>query len=151
MKVKQCQVAFLWTSLLPLVTYRLGRRLEVEKHLAEQDTPTLLGMSVLHLGHPSLHGGLLIVATEQQLGRIATLHILKHANPVVHGGMRVGRQVVDLLPSIDLEGGGTFGATDATGLVQLDLTLRLPLYIVLTLPVVQRAILEDEPTLAPGL
>lgn len=108
-------------------------------------------MSVLHLGHPTLHGGLLIVATEQQLGRIATLHILKHANPVVHGGMRVGRQVVDLLPSIDLEGGGTFGATDATGLVQLDLTLRLPLYIVLTLPVVQRAILEDEPTLAPGL
>lgn len=108
-------------------------------------------MSVLHLGHPTLHGGLLVVATEQQLGRIATLHILKHANPVVHGGMRVGRQVVDLLPSIDLEGGGTFGATDATGLVQLDLTLRLPLYIVLTLPVVQRAILEDEPTLAPGL
>lgn len=108
-------------------------------------------MSVLHLGHPTLHGGLLIVATEQQLGRIATLHILKHANPVVHGGMRVGRQVVDLLSSIDLEGGGTFGATDATGLVQLDLTLRLPLYIVLTLPVVQRAILEDEPTLAPGL
>lgn len=108
-------------------------------------------MSVLHLGHPTLHGGLLIVATEQQLGRIATLHILEHANPVVHGGMRVGRQVVDLLPSIDLEGGGTFGATDATGLVQLDLTLRLPLYIVLTLPVVQRAILEDEPTLAPGL
>lgn len=74
-------------------------------------------MTVFHLGHPALHGGLLVVATEQQLGGIPPLHVLEHPDPIVHSGVRVRGEVVDLFARVYLEGGGSLRTIDSTNLI----------------------------------
>lgn len=108
-------------------------------------------MAILHFGHPALDGRLLVVARQQQLGGVPTLHILQHPDPVVHRGHRVGRQVVDLFAGVDLEGGRTVGFGDAALLVEQDLALRLAVHVVLALPVGEHAVFQHKPAFAPRL
>lgn len=128
-------------------------------------------MTILHLGHPTLNGGLLIVSAQQQLGGVPALHILQHPNPVVHRGIRIGRQIVHLLAGVDFKRGSTLGANYPAQIVEHDLALwfsiwqrqynkckaqsyadnLLPIHVVLTFPVGQTAVLQHKPSLSPCL
>lgn len=133
----------------PHVTHRFPGRLKVQEHLAQQDAPTLFRVPVLYLRDPALHRRLLVVPAEQQLGGVPPLHVLQHPDPVVHGGVRVGRQVVHLLAGVDLERGRALGPVYPAGLVQRDRPLGLPVHVVLALPVRELAVFQHEPPLAP--
>lgn len=88
----------IWVS-----TYHVIGALKVEKHLPDENAPTLLGMSVFHLGQPALNRWFIVLFTQQQFGRISPLYVLQNPDPVFHRCYRVSSQIISFLTCRYLE------------------------------------------------
>ena len=105
---------------------------EVDEHFADEDTPALLLMAVLHLDQPSLGGRLLVLLAQQELQGVPLDDVLQDPDPVLHDGLGVGSEVVGLpAASGDLEGVAAVRPGDSAGLVKDDDALRLAVEVVL--------------------
>ena len=105
---------------------------EVDEHFPDEDAPTLLLVSVLHLDQPALHGGLLVLLAQQELQSVPLDDVLEDPDPLLHDGLGVRREVVSLPPAGgDLEGVAAVSSGDATRLVEDDDALRLTVEIML--------------------
>lgn len=111
--------------------YRVGGALEIHEHLADEDAPAAASVSVLDFGQPALDGGFVLLAVQQQFGGVASLHVLQHSDPVLHGGDRVGGQVVGLFAGRDLKSSCSVSTGHTAQVVQLNLALRLSACIAL--------------------
>ena len=105
---------------------------EVDEHFPDENTPTLLLVSVLHLDQPALHGGLLVLLAQQELQCVPLDDVLEDPDPLLHDGLGVSSEVVGL-PSArgDLESVAAVRPGDSARLVQDDDALRLPVEVVL--------------------
>ena len=105
---------------------------EVDEHFADEDTPALLLMAVLHLDQPALHGGLLVLLAQQELQCVPLDNVLEDPHPLLHNGLGVGRKVIGLPPARgDLEGVAAVRSGDSARLVKDDDALRLPMEVML--------------------
>ena len=105
---------------------------EVDEHFADEDTPALLLMAVLHLDQPSLGGRLLVLLAQQELQGVPLDDVLEDPDPLLHDGLGVGSEVVGLpAASGDLEGVAAVRPGDSAGLVKDDDALRLAVEVVL--------------------
>ena len=101
----------------------LIRSSKIDEHFPDQNAPTFLLMSMLHLDQPTLQingnfsitskyncqgnhknnrhsshlgRGLLILLTQKKFQGIPLDHVLQHPDPLLHDGLGVRRQVVGL-------------------------------------------------------
>lgn len=59
-------------------THGVSWTLEVEEHLANEDTPASSRVSILHFGKPRLNCRPVFFPSQQQFGGVASLHVLNN-------------------------------------------------------------------------
>jgi len=94
--------------------YLVCGSLEVQEGFSDQHAPASFRMTVLNFDDPSFQRCFLVIPTEKQPGRITPHNVLQNAHPLFNGGRRIGRKIVGLFQSRDLESGGTVCSPYAT-------------------------------------